>query len=153
VMRFCLLFAPFFLNAAVYSGVEIKDVNIKNQGQRAKVSPGETFGIHAVYEFHDLKEKGARVQLIFGYEDKGGQVCVANGLIGWDHKCYDHYSLYCWQKKVDITKKEVNIGMVAPEIPGIYEIHFQKLFADLPEDAISNWIGGDGACIGRIVVQ
>jgi len=151
-MRMLAIFLSVFVNLLAVE-VEVFNVNIKNQGTVAKVFPGETFGVCAEYEFTDLVEKGEQLQLVLGIEGIGGQVCLANGLIGWDHKFYDHYSLYYCQEKVDITKKTVRIAMLAPQKPGRYEISIGKFFEKLPDQAIAQWAKTQSYKIGKIIVE
>jgi hypothetical protein len=145
------------VSAAIYSGVEVTNVNINNQGFEAVVAPGETFGINASYEFVFLRENCSIVQIIVGYDGIGAENCIANGIV-LNGRYYDHHPLYFREVWNDITKKTVNFAMVAPKKPGVYEIRFRYAQAYLPQDALQYWWNIDSAptedaTIGRIIVE
>jgi hypothetical protein len=107
------------MNAAEYSGIRMDNVNIKNQGEIATVAPGETFGVHAAYEFLFTREKGSIVQIIVGYDGIGAQTCIVNGVIVGE-SYYDQHSNIFRRQWNDVTKKEVDFALVAPNEPGVY---------------------------------
>lgn len=145
-------------DAAEYSGIAMTDVSIKNQGEIATVAPGETFGVHATYEFLWPRETHSIVQIIVGYDGIGAQTSIANGIVFPNGRYYDHHPLFFRHQKHDITKKSVDFALVAPQEPGVYEIRFRYAQAYLPHEAVAHWWNVDQAptaeaTIGRIIVE
>lgn len=152
-----LVLAAGTASAATYQDIEIKDVNVKHQGEVATVSPGETFGVSLHYEFTKPSIHGCIIQIMVGYEGIGAQTCIANALI-WGNKYYDHHPLYFRGQWHDISKKTVQFAMKAPEEPGTYEIRFRNGMAYLPHEALEYWTPSQGsppeeATIATIIVE
>lgn len=143
---------------AEYSGIRMTEVNVKNQGETAIVAPGETFGVHASYEFLFPRETHSIVQIIVGIDGIGAQTAIANGIVMQDGHYYDHHALYFRRQQVDITNKTVDFALVAPQTPGAYEIRFRYAQAYLPHEAVTYWWSVDqtptpDATIARIIVE
>lgn len=154
---FCTMVLVSGAHAATYSSIEMKNVNIKNQGTSAHVAPGETFGVHADYKFLVPREQHSIVQIIVGYDGIGAQVCIANGLVS-GRRYYDHHPLYFRGERKDITKGSVDFAMKAPVEPGVYDVRFRYAQAYLPDDAVEGWWDIDKAppaeaTIGTITVE
>ncbi len=144
--------------AAEYSNIRMNNIDIKGQGEAATVTPGETFGVHATYEFLSPREKGSIVQIIVGLKDIGAQTCIANGLVNYDGRFYDHLPLAFRGQHIDITKKDVDFALVAPQEPGTYALQFRYAQAYLPHEAVAGWWNvdqapTDDATIGYITVE
>lgn len=145
-------------NAAEYSGIKMSDVNVKNQGENAIVGPGETFGVHATYEFLWPRETNSIVQIIVGIDGIGAQTCIANGIVSTNGRYYDHLPLFFRNQRQDITKRSVDFALVAPKVPGVYEIRFRYAQAYLPHEAVTHWWNVDAAptkeaTIARVIVE
>jgi hypothetical protein len=143
---------------AEYSAIRIDNVNIKNQGETASVSPGETFGVHASYKFLQPRECGSIVQIIVGFKGLGAKTCIANGIVLENGRFYDYLPLAFRNQYIDITEKDVDFALIAPQEAGIYEIRFRYAQAYLPHEAVSSWWNVDeapaaAATIGTIIVE
>ena len=140
-----------------YSGIAISDVSIHGEGATAHVKPGETIGVHAHYEWRWAREQGSIVQIIVGIDGEGAQVAIANGFVKGG-RYFDHHPLYFRHQWIDITEKDVDFVLVAPEKPGTYEIRFRYAQAYLPHEAVEGWwtvdqAPTDKATIGKIIVE
>lgn len=152
-----LAFAAGTANAATYQDIEIKNVNVKHQGEVAYVSSGETFGVSLHYKFTKPSIHGCIIQILVGYEGVGAETCIANAYISHD-KYFDHHPLYFRGQWHDVTQKTVHFAMKAPEEPGTYEIRFRNGMAYLPHEALEYWTATEGnppveATIATIIVE
>jgi hypothetical protein len=138
------------VDAAIYSAIEMSNVNVKGSGNVAKVAPGEAFAVSANYEFLVPREQNSLVQIIVGYHGIGAKVCIAHAIVAGDKYLGDGWK--------DITKKKVDFLMFAPEEPGTYEIRFRYAQAYTCSDAVKYWWNIDSAptedaTIATIIVE
>lgn len=158
---FCATLHGF--DAISYEGINIFDINIKNQGDVAYVSPGETIGIHAKYRFTEGRAGNSINQIIVGIDGIGSQTCIANGIsirqTDGSFKMCDFLSFSVTKKHIDITESVAHFAIVAPTEPGQYAVRFRRTQAYTPYDALSDhyWSKEKGpsedATIGYIIVE
>lgn len=148
---------PVANSTVEYSGIAISDVDIHGEGATAHVKPGETIGVHAHYQWRWAREQGSIVQIIVGIDGEGAQAAIANGFVKGG-RYFDHHPLYFRGQWIDITEKDVDFVIVAPEKPGTYEVRFRYAQAYLPHEAVADWWSVDHsptekATIGKIIVE